>query len=511
MTDSAQKGIILVRVSTKEQEEGHSIEAQKHRLLEYCQRKNLEIIQIFEIIESSSRGDRKQFKEMIKFAKSHRDTIAIVADKVDRVQRRISEISLLEEPIKAGKIELHFRTEGYVINKDSQSHARLMWGMNVLMAQSYVDSLSDNVKRSLDHKLRKGQWIGPAPLGYLNSRDASGNSIIILDQSRAFIIKKLFEEYASGVYTLRSMVNMAKELGLRSKKNCHLNKTVIHRLIQQPFYYGEMRVKGEMWSHGYQPIITREIFMACKDVRLGWKKKPFKYGGKDFLFRGLITCAVTGKMVTSEIHSKTYPNGKVDEWIYLATWDPQNLDKKIYIREDEVLKQIEEVFKRIGIRDPEMLKEPLAYLRNTNELKKAEHDQATASLKKEHTENENRLNSLIDLRLNGELSTEEFQRKKQQLKDRQYEIDRLLKTYDEADDKFTDTATTLITLASEAYETFKGSEMPQKRKMINFVFQNLKLRGKKLETSLRFPFDIFEKTTTCTEWRRERDSNPRYG
>ncbi|WP_410521557.1 hypothetical protein [Candidatus Tisiphia endosymbiont of Empis tessellata] len=41
------------------------------------------------------------------------------------------------------------------------------------------------------------------------------------------------------------MVNMDKELGLRSKKNCHLNKTVIHRLIQQPFYYGEMRVKGE--------------------------------------------------------------------------------------------------------------------------------------------------------------------------------------------------------------------------------------------------------------------------
>ncbi|WP_375319063.1 recombinase family protein [Candidatus Tisiphia endosymbiont of Oplodontha viridula] len=401
MTDKATKSIILVRVSTREQEEGYSIEAQKYRLVEYCQRKNLEVIETFEIIESSSRGERKQFKEMIKFAKSHRETIAIVADKVDRVQRRISEISLLEEPIKAGKIELHFRTEGYIIDKDSQSHAKLMWGMNVLMAQSYVDSLSDNVKRSLDHKLRKGQWIGPAPLGYLNSRDASGNSIIILDQSRAFIIKKLFEEYASGIYTLRSMVNMAKELGLRSKKNCHLNKTVIHRLIQQPFYYGEMRVKGEMWSHGYQAIITKETFMACKDVRLGWKKKPFKYGGKDFLFRGLITCAVTGKMVTSEIHSKTYPNGKVDEWTYLATWDPQNLDKKIYIREDEVLKQIEDVFKRIGIRgDPEMLKETLAYLKNTNELKKDEHDQATASLKKEHTENENRLNSLIDLRLN---------------------------------------------------------------------------------------------------------------
>ncbi|WP_341748703.1 SHOCT domain-containing protein [Candidatus Tisiphia endosymbiont of Sialis lutaria] len=133
--------------------------------------------------------------------------------------------------------------------------------------------------------------------------------------------------------------------------------------MQQPFYYGEMLVKGEMWLHNYPPIITRETFMACTEVRLGWNKKPFKYGGKDFLFRGLITCATTGKIVTSEIHSKTYSNGKVDQWVYLAAWDPKN-------------------------------------------------------------PNEKRLNSLIDLRLNGELSTEEFQAKKQQLKDRQYEINR---------------------------------------------------------------------------------------
>jgi hypothetical protein len=35
--------------------------------------------------------------------------------------------------------------------------------------------------------------------------------------------------------------------------------------------------------------------------------------------------------------------------------------------------------------------------------------------------------------------------------------------------------------------------------MIKFVFSNLQLRGKKLETSLVFPFDIFEKTTTCSK------------
>ncbi len=155
-----------------------------------------------------------------------------------------------------------------------------------------------------------------------------------------------------------------------------------------------------------------------------------------------------------------------------------------------------------------MLKETLEYLKNTNEAKKEEHDQSTALLKKEHTEIESKLNTLLELRLGGELSKEEFQAKKQQLKDRQYEIDRLIKIYDEADDKFTDTASTLITLASEAYETFKNSETPEKRKMINFVFQNLKLNGRNLHYHLRFPFDIFEKTRNRTEWRREGDSNP---
>ena len=366
MSEEATKAVILVRVSTKEQEEGHSIDAQQHRLLEYCERKNLQVIKTFSIIESSSRGDRKLFMEMIKFAKSQREPIAVVADKVDRIQRRISEIPLLEEPIKAGKIELHFRTEGYIIHKDSQSHSRLMWGMNVLMAQSYVDNLSDNVKRSLDHKLRKGEWIGPAVLGYLNGRDEKGNSIVVVDHLRAPIIKKIFEEYATGVYTLSCMTRKAKEWGLRSKKNFHLNKAVIHRLIQQPFYYGQMKVKGEMWPHCYQPIISREIFMACKDVRLGWNKKPFKYGGKDFLFRGLITCAITGKVVTAETKKKKYANGKIDEWTYLATWDPKNSNKKIYVREDKILKEVEDIFATIGIKDPEILKDTLAHLKNTN-------------------------------------------------------------------------------------------------------------------------------------------------
>ncbi len=76
-----------------------------------------------------------------------------------------------------------------------------------------------------------------------------------------------------------------------------------------------------------------------------------------------------------------------------------------------------------------------------------------------------------------------------------------MKIYDEADDKITDTASTLITLASEAYETFKGSTIAEKRELLNFMFSNLTLEGCKLHYVLAFPFTEMQKVANCADWR----------
>ena len=43
---------------------------------------------------------------------------------------------------------------------------------------------------------------------------------------------------------------------------------------------------------------------------MGWNKKPFQYRGKEFLFRGILKCAITGRLVTSDTKTKKYTNGK---------------------------------------------------------------------------------------------------------------------------------------------------------------------------------------------------------
>ena len=46
----ATKAVILARVSTEEQEKGYSIDAQLHRLQEYCERKELKPIESFTVV-----------------------------------------------------------------------------------------------------------------------------------------------------------------------------------------------------------------------------------------------------------------------------------------------------------------------------------------------------------------------------------------------------------------------------------------------------------------------------
>jgi hypothetical protein len=55
-------------------------------------------------------------------------------------------------------------------------------------------------------------------------------------------------------------------------------------------------------------------------------------------------------------------------------------------------------------------------------------------------------------------------------------------------------------LASRAAELFARSKVEQKRELIAFVFSNLQLRGKKLEFSMRSPFDLMVDRADYSSW-----------
>ena len=85
------QAVIFARVSTKEQEPGASLDAQKAAMEDYCAKKGLKIVNEYRVIESSTNGKRVVFHEMLDFVRKQKNKTAIVVHCIDRFQRRFNE------------------------------------------------------------------------------------------------------------------------------------------------------------------------------------------------------------------------------------------------------------------------------------------------------------------------------------------------------------------------------------------------------------------------------------
>ena len=85
--EECKQAVIFARVSSEEQKKGASIDAQLKTVVDYCDNHKFKILDKFSIVESSTRGGRLKFYEMLEFVKSQKHKTAIVVNCVDRLQR----------------------------------------------------------------------------------------------------------------------------------------------------------------------------------------------------------------------------------------------------------------------------------------------------------------------------------------------------------------------------------------------------------------------------------------
>jgi hypothetical protein len=136
----------------------------------------------------------------------------------------------------------------------------LQWDIGVLFASSYVRQLSDNVKRSKEQSVRNGEWITKAPFGYKNVTLPTGKKTIEVDHQNAPFVVKMFELYATGIHSFQTNADEMNKLGLRNAQGNPLRASRIEITLKNPFYFGIMRVKDELYPHRYPPLIS-EIYL----------------------------------------------------------------------------------------------------------------------------------------------------------------------------------------------------------------------------------------------------------
>lgn len=490
---------MMLRVSTEEQTHGESLDAQKDRLFSLAKNKGFceEDIKIFKIVESSTIGGRKKFYEMIEWVKAQEGTICLFVEAIDRLQRSFKESTVIDDLREQEKIEIYFYKEGIALHKNSNPQEIIMWDMSVIGAKLYVQSISHNVKRTNERKLANNEILGLAPIGYLNAIDATGKKTVIVDSERKHFIRRAFQEYAKGIYSLLDITKMLNKWGLRSRKGKDVPKATIHNMIQNPFYIGMMVYKGKRYPHFYERIIDKETFDKCQEVRLSYGKKPFKYGNKPYIFRGLIKCAHCGCTITTE-------EKKGHKYLFCSKYKGDCEQKRA--KEEDLLKEIQGAFEAIQIPE-KTLSELQEKLQKSLYAKKQFQFEIIAGLDKEYKNNQEKLDTLLELCLNKSITEDQFNQKRAALQQRQEEILEEKKLHTNADEKFAVTLSYLLSVASRAYEIFRSSKVDQQRELINFVLWNPRLEKGKLRYDYRKPFDVFVRAAKCQTWLPRLDSN----
>lgn len=496
MKDIRMKAILIARVSTEEQKEaGNSLPAQINRLEKYCRNKSFEILKIFSFDESAYTNERGEFDRIIDFVLQQTEKVAVCCDKVDRLSRNVFDkrISVLYEKALNDEVELHFISDGQVINSKISAAEKFQFNISLGLAKYYSDAISDNVKRATEQKLRKGEWPGKAPYGYKNTVTANNQTDIIVDEYYAGIVQKAYELYATKAYSMNLLCEKLKAI-----YNVDWAVGFLDKVLKNPFYYGVMVWKGREYPHRYTPLITKLLFDQVQCTKDSFNKKPFKYAGQPYIYRGLLRCAQCGLAITPEKHKGhvyyhcTQYNGK-----HGAKW----------LREEEITEQIGQVFKRMQV-PQDILKQVVGTLDEVHKNKIDYHDKQYDELTRQHKNIIKMMDNLYMDKLQGSITDKEYDRYYQSLRTQRDDLDLKVANLQEAEDNYFITAKYVLELINRAYDLFISSEVEEKRQLIRLVLSNLSIDDGNVVYVVQKPFDLIINCADDQLWQPQGDSNP---
>jgi len=351
--------------------------------------------------------------------------------------------------------------------------------LNIAFGQSkyFVDNLRENVKRGLRQKIRNGVWPGWAPVGYTNNPKTRG---VDIDGMKAPKVKKLFELYATGEYTLKSLANWCKEKGLRGNLGKEIAVSNVQKILTNPFYIGLMRWKGEIFEGKHEPLISKKLFDKCQEV-MSKRGKVQEVRKHNFVFLGLMKCASCGASITAEIQK--------GHNYYRCTKKKGICQEKHYLREEVLSEQIKSFLQKVSLSNQDTEK-VLAALDNEQEQAKQQARSKVEILRGQLNQVETKLAKLLDVYLVDALSTEEYAAKKQSLLSQKVSLSEKITDFETKGLSWLEPAREFVKSLNQAANLLSSSNPTAMTTFLKNIGSNHILQNRQLIFSPKIPYDL---------------------
>ena len=407
----------------------------------------------------------------------------ILVEKTDRLYRNFKDYVTIDDL----DLEIHLVKEGEVLSKDSKSHQKFIHGIKVLMAKNYIDNLAEETRKGMLEKARQGMYPSKAPRGYINNPQTK---TIDVDRERATLIRRMFELYATGNYSLQQLTDLMNKEGLKTRGGTKLGKSAIDLMLKNPIYYGRFEWRGRLYQGTHEPIITKELFETVRRVFANHNKP--KYTKRKLPLAGFLTCGICGCTITGEKQKGRY--------VYYRCSGYKGKCGNTYVRQEELEDRFGEIVRKIRI-DEDVLELVKDALMESHRDEKEYHDQQIQRLNKQYSTLQNRIDRMHVDKLDGKISEDFYQENLDEWREEQNGILDRVKAHQQANVNYFEKGVNILELANRAYSLYLQQTAEEKRKLLGYILLNCTLIKGTLYPTYRKPFDILAKGLTRSNWR----------
>lgn len=486
-----QKCVIWARVSSREQREGYSIDAQLRVNREKAQREGWTVVREFVVAESAKRGaERAAFNQMLKWVRANARKLKIgyiLAHKLDRTCRNMRDAVRLQELEDQCGVKLAF------VENQFGPGAAGAFSFNVMaaVAQYYSDNLRHEVLKGIEEKVRQGWAPGLAPYGYQNVGD-NRDEPIQPHPVNALAVQRIFELYATGQYTFKEIADAMEREGYTYQPSYpRFHRTALSYILNNRFYVGMITFRGRTFPGKHRPIIELEDFEQCQALLKGKNRRVRK--ANHYLAGGMFTCAHCGYGITGERIRRRMRNGNVHEYIYYRCGNlkPDPDHPTVRWRQEQLEEAIVQDLETLRIPDDKRRQWFRDHLETMCDDDKRMRAEQIRQARKRLAELEQMQQRLLDGYLAGVVEKDVFSTRSAEMK---AETERLQDRLADGKGPGTEVGEFIMTMfdvAQNAAEEWRVSQADERRALLRRVLLKRSLSATSLVTTKKRPFDVF--------------------
>ncbi len=314
MNHDKQLAALYIRVSTEQQVEGFSLDAQRDALQDYCRKSHIEVHKVYVDAGRSGKSieGRPALRELLEDARSGRFR-QVVCLRLNRLSRNLKDLLHIVELLDRHGIALRSLTEEFQTDTPMGKFALQMAGS---VAEHERRQIAQNVRHSMQQRSRLGRWnSGNQVLGYrwVTHPDDPRLSYVEIVPGEAERVASIFEMYASGL-GLKAIVNRLNGQGHRTKRGKAFHSISVRGILTNVNYIGKITYTDEQGNKQtvdgeHESIVPIELWERVQLRLTGSSCPPTKRITRPFPLSGLLKCPSCGSSMIPSHVSRQRKNG----------------------------------------------------------------------------------------------------------------------------------------------------------------------------------------------------------